>query len=68
MFIKCNSHRARDRVRDQLSNTKCYYSFERSSTGGYFQVTEAELASIKERKVKGVTVLRAPYDDVRECF
>ena len=65
VFVKANSHRARDKLRGLLIESQCYYDWDRPSTGGYFLVAEARLADA--RKIKGVTKAKHP-EDLRRCI
>ena len=46
VLLRVNSHRARKKLHTALGELKCYYSFERSCTGGFYYVTaeQAEIA------------------------
>ena len=65
VLLRVNSHRARSKLYTALGELKCYYSFERSCTGGFFYVTEeqAEVALT-------ITGIKRAKDgaDIRPCI
>lgn len=61
IVIRCNSHRARANSAGP-NYAIPFYSFRRASTGGYYAIPAAQAE--RALKVKGVTKLRAPYDDL----
>ena len=70
-IVKCGSHRARKRLFGALSargqgKPQGYWSFDRPSCYGAYEVPADLLPAA--RAVKGVTLLRAPYDDMRQCW
>lgn len=65
IFIKCNSHRAREKALNVIGKRRCYYSWQRSARG-YYQVTQDELDKVKD--ITGVSKLRPPYDDLNPCW
>lgn len=79
--LRFNSHRSRDRAlghrqllteREVIATGKwkfrACYSWTRASKGGYYIVEPTLASEILARKIKGVTTLRRPYDDLRWCW
>jgi hypothetical protein len=62
VFVKCGSHRARDRLTMLLDVEKmpCYWSFRHPAKGGYFKIPEERLA--EARKIPGVTKATNPQE------
>lgn len=67
VFVKCGSHRARERLTSLVGSGKlqCYFDFQRPSKGGYYQIPEAKLE--EARKIPGVTRASHP-DDLSPCW
>lgn len=66
IILAFSSHRARDRA-EVHGRGIALYSFRRGSYG-YYAVTPEIAAEILARKIPGVTRLRKPYDDLRQCW
>jgi len=61
-FMKCNSHRARDRLCGVLGkDAQCYYSFKDKNFHGVYWVPENLIA--RAQKLKGVTRARQQDSD-----
>ncbi len=75
MYIKCNSHRSRDKSERIIGRMQGWFSLaydhERrryvrgSPTGGIFLITDEQYELIKD--ITGVTKLRGPFDDLMQC-
>lgn len=72
IYIRFASHRARDYALRTLDRKpQAYWSLRRSSGKGIYAVTEAELETIRTKggqHAQHFTQLRAPYDDLGECW
>lgn len=79
VYVKCNSHRARERLlamlltRNPQRDARSYYSMKRvngkwyrAAHQGIYCIDESEVAAA--RQIKGVSVLRKPYDDLSPCW
>jgi hypothetical protein len=66
VFVKCGSHRARERLVSLLGlRPQCYWSWDYPATGGYFPIPEEKLA--EARKIPGVTRMKFP-EELRRCL
>lgn len=71
MFIRFSSHRARHYGLRAITRTPtAFYSLRRATgPGGVYQVTPAEALVMRESSGHArFTELRAPYDDLMECW
>jgi hypothetical protein len=67
VFVKCASHRARDRLTRLMGGQpmQCYWSWHHPAKGGYFLIPESKLA--EARKIPGVT-RSSHQDDLALCW
>lgn len=84
IVLSFNSHRARNRSGvHEDDRCTAVYSFRRASHGGYYRMPRViaetythrtkrevygQVSVARIEKVKGVSVLRAPYDDIGDCW
>lgn len=67
LYVRCKSHRSREKVFRVLGKLTCYYSFQRDAgTGGCYKVSPSQYEQIKG--ITGVSKLRGPYDDILKCW
>jgi hypothetical protein len=66
VFVRCGSHRARERLFRLLGHKPhCHYDWDRPATGGYYPIPAGRLA--EARKIAGVTRARHP-EALRACW
>lgn len=68
VLIKCDSHRARDKVYGTLNRKpQSYWSMHRDTAKGFLAITPEELITINEKSIKGV---KQTYwtDDLMQCW
>jgi hypothetical protein len=66
--LRFGSHRARSRAIGRRSGILAVWSWKRAAAGGFYALPDADAAGILQRGIPGVTRLRAPYDDLRQCW
>ena len=68
VWVKCSSHRARDKMLRALTDeNKCsYYSLHRDTGKGTYHLTYDEYALVKD--ITGISKLRGPFDDLMKCW
>ena len=65
-FVRCNSHRAREKLFRLIGFApKCYWSWEQSSTGGFYPCPNHLLE--EARKIPGITKLR-DISNIQQCW
>jgi hypothetical protein len=68
VFIRCGSHRARDRVSGRIGRKPlCHYILPLGS-GYVYEISLAELEEIKSQRIPGVTVARVDRDKIGKCW
>ena len=67
LFVRCNSHRARERVARLVGPRLYYFSWSRSVGRGCAKVTRAELEAIQAARISGVSRMRKT-DDLMRCW
>lgn len=66
-FIKCASHRSRQKVQSALDREpQSFYSWRRACTGGYLEIETSEAEIV--RAITGVSVLRGDTSDLAPCW
>lgn len=83
VVLSFSSHRSRGRSGvSNDPRCKAVYSFRRASHGGYYRMAKEVAETYTHRhkriygtinlgpieRIKGVSVLRGPYDDLRDCW
>ena len=63
-FIKCGSHRARDKLTGGQKTLQCYYSHQRADLHGIYAVELDGALPLP----KGCTKLRGPFTDLMMCW
>lgn len=68
-FIKFNSHRAREYGLALIGKRPSFFSFDRDTGRGAFQVSEKEIAQLKDSpRAHYFSVMREPYNDLAKCW
>lgn len=65
-FVRCNSHRARQRFEARFGKAPCFYSLWRETGRGCYGIQADQIDAA--RAIKGVTILRGPYGDLGQCW
>jgi len=66
-FVKCASHRARERLFNALGRQMVgYWSTTRNTFHGVYAINDSELP--KARTVKGITKCRGDTSDLAKCW
>ena len=66
VFVRCASHRARERLLSLVGEDPlCYFRWADTASRGMYRIPAALLA--QARQIPGITRLR-DCDDVRECI
>lgn len=67
IYVRCNSHRCREKLFRVLGRSaQCYWTMRRGPDKGIYYITADEYA--QARGIKGLTRLRGPYDDIHMCW
>jgi len=65
MWVKCNSHRAREKLFGLVGkDLKCYFSRDRACTGGFYEVDDS--MALEALEITGVT--RTKSEDLHPCI
>lgn len=68
-YVKFTSHRSRDYAARKLGGLgQSYYSFQRDTGYGTYQLTDEQIASIRGAHLIHFTRLRGPYTDLLRCW
>jgi len=69
VFVKFGSHRHRhDALNALVRKPQAYWSMKRRATGGYYLLSEMEIARVERVTRRKLTRLRGPFTDLMECW
>ncbi len=68
VFVKFTSHRSRDYGLREIGKRQSYFSTKRKTGYGVYPATYLEIQTLRKCNRARFTILRAPYEDLMECW